>query len=418
VNTVEELLRDAFSAKAETVSRDSLRGLPDWSQHTQRLRRRAPWRRRLTPLAVAAAVIAIVGAAVITPVILAGHKGTAASPGRSSGSRTSPASTSSPRLRSSPTPTQSTSPTASPGAGAAGTFPAVFAASLQGSATASSGEGIAVLSSQTGDLLRWLTPLQNGVTDSVLSMHDGWVYFRRNAGSGPAAIWRVPVAGGGAQLVQTGGIQYAVSPDGDAVASVITADNGTVVEIVASNLATGQQNTIVMATNPDNNANNWPPGVFSLTWAPDDTHLAVQFAPTAAINTVLVFDAFTATTISDGVTAPAPCVLTSSQCAELDPDYLASGALTYIVQQISASGIVSDSLVTSQAGGVTTLVSLPPGELLTYDMTAQGQAIWADAPAEAKGPWTIWRWSGGAPVEITALPPVGAPYYGVGAIAW
>jgi len=31
----------------------------------------------------------------------------------------------------------------------------------------------------------------------------------------------------------------------------------------------------------------------------------------------------------------------------------------------------------------------------------------------------IWRWSGGAPAEIVALPPLGAsPYYGVAAIAW
>jgi hypothetical protein len=35
------------------------------------------------------------------------------------------------------------------------------------------------------------------------------------------------------------------------------------------------------------------------------------------------------------------------------------------------------------------------------------------------GPWMIWRWSGGAPAEITALPPLGAsPYYGVGSVAW
>jgi hypothetical protein len=54
-----------------------------------------------------------------------------------------------------------------------------------------------------------------------------------------------------------------------------------------------------------------------------------------------------------------------------------------------------------------------------YDMTAQGQAIWVNGPARPKGPWMIWRWSGGAPVQITALPPPGAsPYYGAGAIAW
>jgi hypothetical protein len=48
-------------------------------------------------------------------------------------------------------------------------------------------------------------------------------------------------------------------------------------------------------------------------------------------------------------------------------------------------------------------------------MTAQGQATWASGPAEPKGPQTIWRWSGGVPAEIAALPPLGAsPYYGSG----
>ena len=58
-------------------------------------------------------------------------------------------------------------------------------------------------------------------------------------------------------------------------------------------------------------------------------------------------------------------------------------------------------------------------QTLFYDMTAQGQAIWVNGPLRPKGPWTIWRWSGGAPVKITTLPPLGvSPYYGVGGIAW
>ena len=58
-------------------------------------------------------------------------------------------------------------------------------------------------------------------------------------------------------------------------------------------------------------------------------------------------------------------------------------------------------------------------QTLFYDMTAQGQAIWVNGPPQPKGPWTIWRWSGGAPVKITILPPLGvSPYYGVLGIAW
>ena len=300
--------------------------------------------------------------------------------------------------------------------GAASTFPAVFAASFPlrpASAAGSPGARIALLSSRSGALLRWLTPRQDGVYDTVLSVHDGWVYFVRGVANG--SIWRVSVAGGRAQLVQAGAIDYAVSADGRAAAYVVSGSRLDLAEIVVRNLVTGRPNTIVMATDPDRNANNWPPGISGLTWAPDDTHLAVHFYPTAAINSVLTFDAFTAATIRDGRTAPAPC----PACGELDPAYLASRALTYVIQRISGRGTASASLVAWQPGRRTTLLSFPGGAPPTYDMTAQGQAIWAAAPPQPKGPWTIWRWSGGAPVKITTLPPLGQePYYGVGGIAW
>lgn len=318
--------------------------------------------------------------------------------------------------------------TASTGAGTAGMVPLVFAASFAPATAGRAGDRLALLSSRTGDLLRWLTPQPQGGTDGVLSVRDGWVYFvrypidlRSPPGTPSPAIWRVRVTGGRAQLVQAGASDYAVSPDGRAVASVISADHGDVVELVARNLVTGRRNTIIMATRPDPGANNWPPGVFGLTWAPDDAHLAVQFELTAAINSVLVFGAFTATTIRDGRTAPTPCAVAyHDQCEGVDPAYLASGALTYVIQRLSRSGAARASLVAWQAGRLTTLLSFPAGmQTQYYDMTAQGQAIWVNGPARPKGPWTIWRWSGGAPVEITALPPLGAsPYYGVGAIAW
>jgi hypothetical protein len=318
--------------------------------------------------------------------------------------------------------------TSSMGAGTASTVPPVFAASFAPATAGSAGDRLALLSSRTGDLLRWLTPQPERATDEVLSVRDGWVYFVRYpidlsspSGSRSPAIWRVRVTGGRAQLVQAGTSDYAVSPDGRAVAYVIGADHGDVVELVARNLVTGRRNTIIMAAKPDPGANNWPPGVFGLTWAPDDVHLAVQFQLTAAINSVLVFDAFTATTIRDGRTAPTPCTVAYNyQCEGFDPAYLASGALTYVIQQLSRSGAARASLVAWQAGRRTTLLSFPAGmQTQFYDMTAQGQAIWVNGPARPKGPWMIWRWSGGAPVEIIALPPLGAsPYYGVGAIAW
>jgi hypothetical protein len=327
-----------------------------------------------------------------------------------------PAATSASAPASTPASARSAATDASLADGAASTFPAVFAASfpLRPAATGGNpGQRIALLSSRTGALLRWLTPRQDGVYDTVLSVHDGWVYFLRGLATG--SIWRVSVAGGRAQLVQAGAVDYAVSPDGRAAAYAVSGSRLDVAEIVVRNLATGRRNTIVMATDPDRNANNWPPGISGLTWAPDDTHLAVHFYPTAAIDSVLTFDAFTAATIRDGRAAPAPC----PACGEFDPAYLASGALTYVIQRISSSGTASANLVAWQAAHRTTLLSLPGAAPPMYDMTAQGQAIWADGPPQPKGPWTIWRWSAGAPVKITTLPPLGpSPYYGVGGIAW
>ena len=270
----------------------------------------------------------------------------------------------------------------------------MFAASFTTAKAGSACDRLALLCSRTDDLLCWLTRQPQGATDGVLSVRDGWVYFvsypidlRSPSGSPNPAIWRVRVTGGRAQLVQAGASDYAVSPDGRAVAYVTGADHGNAVELVARNLVTGRRNTIIMAAKPDPDANNWPPGVFRLTWAPDDVRLAVQFQLTAAINSVLVFDAFTATTIGDGRTAPAPCTVAYTyQCEGLDPVYLASGALSYVILRLSRSGAASASLVAWQAGHLKTLLSFAAGASLIcqiYDMTAQGQALWADAQAGA-----------------------------------
>jgi len=178
--------------------------------------------------------------------------------------------------------------------------------------------------------------------------------------------------------------------DGRAVAYVISADHGDVVELVARNLVTGRRNTIIMATRPDPDASNWPPGVFGLTWASDDVHLAVQLGLTAAINGVLVFDAFTAATAGDGRIAPAPCAVAYNyQCEGFDPGYLASGALTYVIQRLSRSGAASASLVAWQAGHRRTLLSLSA----RICCTGSGCAAKADASTRASScawPTTCW----------------------------
>jgi hypothetical protein len=74
VNRIEDRLRDAFAAAAETVRRESVAGLPEPS-HTTR-------RRHVSALAAAAAVAVVaVAASVITPLALAGDHRAPSAPG-------------------------------------------------------------------------------------------------------------------------------------------------------------------------------------------------------------------------------------------------------------------------------------------------------------------------------------------------
>jgi hypothetical protein len=74
VNTVEDRIRDAFGAAADTIQQNNIRGLHD--------RRRSPQsaaRKRITPLAAAVAVaVIIVGAAVFVPLVFTGQRPPAA----------------------------------------------------------------------------------------------------------------------------------------------------------------------------------------------------------------------------------------------------------------------------------------------------------------------------------------------------
>jgi hypothetical protein len=66
----------------------------------------------------------------------------------------------------------------------------------------------------------------------------------------------------------------------------------------------------------------------------------------------------------------------------------------------------------------TQFYSIGPGRQRACAGKEANEFGWLD-PVRPERPWTIWRWSGGAPVKVVALPPLGAaPYYGVGAITW
>src|SRR5580700_2333187 len=65
------------------------------------------------------------------------------------------------------------------GAGTSGAVPLVFAASFAPARAGQAGDRVALLSSRTGERLRWLAPPPERATDEVLGLRDGWVYFVR-----------------------------------------------------------------------------------------------------------------------------------------------------------------------------------------------------------------------------------------------
>jgi hypothetical protein len=110
--------------------------------------------------------------------------------------------------------------------------------------------------------------------------------------------------------------------------------------------------------------------------------------------------------------APCPVSQGLPQCAETDPFYLASGALSYAIQQTSehdSTSAVTTSLVTWRDGRLTTLHVFAAPLTQRYGMSAHGQAIWIGSPTSTGGSWPIWCWSGGPVTRITALPAADAP---------
>jgi hypothetical protein len=92
VNSVEDRIRDAFGAAADTIQQNNIRGLHDRPRRSPPLAARS----RLTPLAAAVAVaVIIVGAAVLVPLVFTGQRPPGAT--RPPTLASSPASTHGPR---------------------------------------------------------------------------------------------------------------------------------------------------------------------------------------------------------------------------------------------------------------------------------------------------------------------------------
>jgi hypothetical protein len=269
---------------------------------------------------------------------------------------------------------------------------------------------VGVFSAATGRLVRQLTGPRAGVSDLVLGVHQGWVYYATWTRTGVlSGVWQVPLGGGPARLVQAGAASYTLSADGRMAAYVATVNHGRTTEVVVTNLVTGRRNTIVMATSR--------PGygtvaVTNLVWAPDDTHLAVEVVEAAFASEVLVFDARTARSIGAGRAVPCP-----GGCAAHFPSYLSNGTLTYVTEQLRPSGTAGSITLVSWAGGhLAKLVTIWEGQgplplVQGESTTPQGAAIWVlqvqhDTDGHLSWQSTIWRRSGGKPVRVRTLPPV------------
>jgi hypothetical protein len=269
---------------------------------------------------------------------------------------------------------------------------------------------LGVFSSATGRLVRQLTGPPAGASDLVLGVHRGWVYYAAWTRTGVVSgVWRVPLAGGPARLVQAGAVSYTLSADGRMAAYAATVDHGRTTEVVVTNLVTGRRSTIVMATNR--------PGygrvaITNLVWAPDDTHLAVEVVLAAFASEVLVFDTRTARSIGDGRAVPCP-----GGCAAHFPSYLSNGTLTYVTEQLLPNATAGSISLVSWAGGhlaklVTIWAGQSPLPLVQGESTTpQGAAIWVlqvqhDTAGHLTWQSTIWRKDGGKPVQVRTLPPV------------
>jgi hypothetical protein len=237
----------------------------------------APWTRRLTLHAVAAAAFAIIAAAVITPVIPTGHKGTPVSSGlpspasTTSGRTPGPATTLSASPTASPTPTPSPSPTPTPPAWPTESpvsasppglnLAALAAASLAGPA-AGPGTGtfvgigpngtLGVFSAGTGALEQTLVPQETGggAWGPVLTDDGRLVVLSQGVGTCADNIDTVPVGGGSEHTLigfmdsgpnNVTPVSFALSADGTYLAyEMVTCSNPYATELYVVSLRTGQ----------------------------------------------------------------------------------------------------------------------------------------------------------------------------------
>src|SRR5215472_7526807 len=278
-----------------------------------------------------------------------------------------------------------------------GGYPATFVASVSGTGGPAN-RGLAVFSAADGHLIRWLAHNGNDLVPVAVSPDGRWVYFNQGAsapgkcprtGFTEPVLWRVRASGGRPQRAGIRTTSLAFSPDGRMVAYTVTRRCGATAWIVVRDRRAATSRRILLARNPPTSNN--PIFLAQLSWAPDDTRLAVAVMPAAAINVLSLINARHAASLP--VTAIRPCNSQGDGC--LDPRFDIRGRLTFLKWRDQASRL-AEWVDRWRHRRATRLFLLSPkqsdigGASIAVDRT--GNVILVEGGLRQH---EIWRWSGG-----------------------
>jgi WD40-like Beta Propeller Repeat len=261
-------------------------------------------------------------------------------------------------------------------------------------------QGLAEFSGSDGRLLRWLV-LSNADPAPVAVSPDGrWVYYYNHAtatecprnGFTEPILWRVGARGGQPQRTGISTTSLAFSPDGRMMAYTSSRHCGRTIWLVIVSRRTGTSRRIVLAHNqPMQNNAVWEA---QLSWAPDDTHLAVAVAPAAALNYLAVINVWQVTRAFRIPPIP-PCAGDHVGC--VDPSFDAQGRLTFVKWRQPATGTgFAEWVARWQHGRVVRLFRL------SRDQSQAAPTMSVNRPGTTVLLGTffrfpeIWRWSAGA----------------------
>jgi hypothetical protein len=277
-------------------------------------------------------------------------------------------------------------------------YRAAFAAAVAGSIK-SDPQRLAVFSAWDGRLLRWLVRRAPDPVPLSVSPNGRWLYYYNQGASARGGcpstgfvdpvLWKVPVGGGRPRQADVRTPSIAFSPDGRMVAYTASADCGRVVRIVVRNRRTGATRRIVLARN---DLTGQPTFTAQLSWAPDDTHLAVAVAPAAAINVLSVINALHATNAITARPIP-PCAGGNSSC--LDPAFDIRGRLTFLKWQATpTTASITEWVIRWQRGQAKELFRLsaaqsPGTASASIAVSATGNAVLLEGGTRYP---RIWRW--------------------------